>query len=149
MLSFLFFKIIAVSCYFISHFVAKKIKISYNETNIMIIFVDNKKGVDMKKNKFFYRIRVFFLVFLFILPCFSLLACSGGGGGSGSGGNGLFGDGKGVDLSHFENRNIDLSADNFKLIDCCGTVNVASNEKRSSSHFFEMESKFTGMGGLT
>ena len=46
----------------------------------------------MKKNKFFYRIRVFFLVFLFILPCFSLLACSGGGGDGGSGGNSLFGD---------------------------------------------------------
>lgn len=37
----------------------------------------------MKKNNFFYRFRVFLLVFLFIFPCFAFLACDGGDGGGG------------------------------------------------------------------
>ena len=74
-----------------AHFVAKKIKIGYNETNNIVIIVDNKKGVYMKKNKLFHRIRAFLLVFLFILPCFSLLACGGEGGGDDGGVGGAFG----------------------------------------------------------
>ncbi len=44
----------------------------------------------MKKNKLLHRIRAFLLVFLFILPCFSLLACSGEGGGDDGGVGGAF-----------------------------------------------------------
>lgn len=46
----------------------------------------------MKKNNFLYRLRVFLLVFLFIFPCFSFLACGGGDGGSGGSGGGSGGD---------------------------------------------------------
>ena len=64
-------------------------------------------------------------------------------------GNSFFGYFAGVNLPHFKHRNVNLTADHFKLVNSRRTVNVARHKKRALAHFLKMQRQFSGMGGFT